>query len=199
MKFGFIVLGVLAAASLLAQYGGPGNPRPHPAMKHPERQAAALDSLKTYLNLSDAQVQQLKDLSEQNRTANQPISSKVRANQQTLHQLMNSSAEPDAAKTGQLVIESKNLMSQLHASRQQLVEKATAILTPDQQQKLAGLPALVQSQRQATPGVMPESWPLLRAAAQLGLVAPPARGEGGPAAMRFRHGPPPAPAPAAQN
>ena len=199
MKWGFIALGVLAAASLLAQYGGPGEMRSHTAMKHPERQAAALDSLKTFLNLSEAQVRQLEDLSEQSRAAMQPISTKVRSNQLALHQLMSSSAEPDAVKAGQLVIESRNLRSQLQASRQQLAEKAAAVLTPDQQQKLATLPAAVQAQRQASPGLMPESWPMLRAAAQLGLIASPRRGEGPPAAMHFRRGATATPPPAAQD
>lgn len=185
MKIGFITLGVLAAASLLAQYNGPGEAQRHTAAMHPERQAAALESLKTFMNLSDAQIQQLKDLSDQNRASTQPLSAQVRANDLALHQLMGSSAEPDAVKAGQLVIASQKLRAQLQASRQQLVEKTTAVLTPDQQQKLATLPSTVQAQRQAARGRMAESWPMLRAAAQLGLIAPPAHGEGGPAAMHF--------------
>lgn len=198
MKIGFITLGVLAAATLLAQYSGTGEARRHAAAKHPERQAAALESLKTFMNLSDAQVQQLKDLSDQNRASTQPISAQVRANELALHQLMSSSAEPDAAKAGQLVIASQKLRTQLQASRQQLAEKTAAVLTPDQQQKLAVLPTTVQAQRQAAQGLMPESWPMLRAAAQLGLIAPPAHGEGGPAAMHFRRGAGATPPPAAE-
>ena len=106
-------------------------------------------------------------------------------------------ATADEAKTGRLVLDSSALRNQLQASRQELAQKATAILTPDQQQKLAALPAMAQTQRQASPQTMPEAWPMLHAASQLGLIAPPARGE----RMGMGAGSRPAPgtAPAAQN
>jgi len=87
-KYAWIVLGVLAAASLLAQYGGPGETRLQPALKLPMRQAAALDSLRASLNLSDEQVQQLQRLSAQNRESMKVISEQVRSNEAALHQLL---------------------------------------------------------------------------------------------------------------
>ena len=175
-KYALVVLGVLATASLLAQYAGPGQRMSH-AARSPQQQAAALESLRTYLGLSDAQVLQLQDLSSQNRVAMKATSDKIRANQATLHTMLSSSAPADEVKTGRLVLESSSLRAQVVASRQQLAQKATAILTPDQQQKLATLTSTLQAQRQATPGAMPETWPMIHAASQLGLIAPPARGE----------------------
>lgn len=174
-KYGWIVLGVLAVASLLAQYGAPAETPLQATMKLPAQQAAALDSLRVFLNLNGAQVQQLQNLGQQSRASMKAISERARSNQAALHQLMNSGAEPDAAKASELVLEAKNLRTQLQNSCQELAAKATAVLTPEQQQRLATLSSTVQAQREASPGLMPESWPMLNAAAQLGLIAPPSR------------------------
>lgn len=171
-KYGWIVLGVLAAASLLAQYGGPGETRLQATMKPPARQPAALDSLRVYLNLSAAQIQQLQSLSEQSRTSMKAISEQARSNQAALHQLLNSGLETDASKSDDLVIEAKNLRTQLQNSCLELAGKETAVLTAEQQQRLATLSFTIEEQREASPGLMPESWPMLNAAAQLGLIAP---------------------------
>lgn len=176
-KYALAALGVLATASLLAQYGGPPPHRAHPMSHNPQQQAAALESLRAYLGLSDAQVLQLQDLSAQRRAAMKATSDKIRTNQATLHEMLSSGAPADEAKTGRLVLETSTLRTQLQASRQELAQQTTAILTPDQQQKLAALPSTAQAQRQASPQTMPEAWPMLRAASQLGLIAPPARGE----------------------
>lgn len=176
-KYALVALGALATVSLLAQYAGPGGRMSHAAARSPQQQAAALESLRTYLGLSDAQVAQLQDLSAQNRAAMKATSDKIRANQATLHTMMNSGAPADEAKTGRLVLESSGLRAQIETSRQQLAQKAAAILAPDQQQKLATLTSTLQSQRQASPSAMPDAWPMIHAASQLGLIAPPARGE----------------------
>lgn len=195
-KYALVALGVLATASLLAQYAGPGQRMSH-AARSPQQQAAALESLRTYLGLSDAQVLQLQDLSTQNRAAMKATSDQIRSNQATLHEVLTSGAPADEAKTGRLVLESSSLRAQIVASRQQLAQKATAILTPDQQQKLTALTGTLQAQRQTTPGAMPESWPMLHAASQLGLIAPPARGERVGMGMGVR--PAPGTTPTAQN
>jgi len=175
-KYALVVLGVLATASLLAQYAGPGQRMSH-AARSPQQQAAALESLRTYLGLSEAQVLELQDLSTQNRAAMKATSDRIRENQATLHTMMNSGAPADEAKTGRLVLESSSLRAQIEASRRELAQKAMAILTPDQQQKLAALTSTLQAQRQSSPSAMPEAWPMIYAASQLGLIAPPARGE----------------------
>lgn len=174
-KYGWLILGFLAVASILTQYGGSGETRLQATMKAPAQQLAALDSLRVYLNLSDAQLQRLQSLSEQSRTSMKSISERARANQAALHQLLNSTAELDAAKAEALVLAAKNLRMKLQNSCQELAGKATAVLTPEQQQRLATLSSTIEDQREAAPGLMPESWPLLNAAAQLGLVAPAAQ------------------------
>jgi Spy/CpxP family protein refolding chaperone len=176
-KYALLALGVLATASLLAQYAGPGPRAAHAMVRSPQQRAAALESLRAYLGLSDAQVMQLQDLSTQSRAAMKATSDRIRTNQATLHEMLASSAPADEAKTGRLVLESTNLRTQLEASRQELAQKSTAMLTPDQQQRLATLSTMVQSQRQASPQAMPEAWPMIRAASELGLIARPARGE----------------------
>ncbi len=192
LKFGFIAIGIVAAVSLLAQYGGTPGRRPQASVRQPTHQAAALQSLKMYLDLSDAQFMQLRDLSAQNRAATQPISAQIRSNQMALHRSMTSGTEPDPAKAGQLVRESQKLRAQLETSRRQLTEKAVAVLTPEQQQKLATLSATIQAQREASPALMPDSWPMLRAAAQLGLIAPPTHDDGAATPADSRRGPAPA-------
>lgn len=176
-KYALVALGALATASLLAQFPGPGPRSGHAMVRSPQQQAAALESLRGYLGLSDAQVSQLQDLSAQSRAAMKATSDKIRSNLATLHEMLNSGPPADEAKTGRLVLESSSLRSQLQASRQELAQKATAILTPDQQQKVAALSSTAQTQRQAAPRTMPQAWPMIRAASQLGLIAPPARGE----------------------
>ena len=176
-KYALIAMGALATVSLLAQYAGPGARTSHAAVRSPQQQAAALESLRTYLGLSEAQVLELQDLSTQNRAAMKGTSDRIRANQATLHTMLNSGAPADEAKTGRLVLESSSLRAQIDASRQELAQKAIALLTPDQQQKLAALTSTLRAQRQSSPSAMPEAWPMIHAASQLGLIAPPARGE----------------------
>jgi Spy/CpxP family protein refolding chaperone len=194
-KYALIALGALATASLLAQYAGPGARTSRAVARSPQRQAAALESLRAYLGLSEAQVLQLQDLSTQNRAAMKATSDKIRSNQATLHAILSSGAPADEAQTGRLVLEWSSLRGQIEASRQELAQEATAILTPDQQQKLAALSSTLQTQRQASPQAMPEAWPMIHAASQLGLIVPPARGE----RLGARFHPDPGAGPAQQN
>lgn len=177
-KYALVALAALATASLLAQYGVPGERTTHATVKSSQQQANALESLRSRLGLSDLQVQQLNDLSRQNRAETQATSERIRSRQTTLHELENSSVQPDENAADRLVAESTSLRAQLQESQQDLAQKATAILTPGQQHKLADLSLTVRAQRQASPQAMPEAWPLIHAAAQLGLIAPSARAEG---------------------
>ena len=188
-KYALAALGVLATASLLAQYAGPPRAGRHAMVRSPQQQAAAQESLRTYLGLSDAQLLQLQDLSAQSRAALKATSDKIRSDQATLHEILTSGAPADEAQTGRLVLESTNLRTQLETSRQELAQKAAAILTPDQQQRLETLSSTAQSQRQASPRAMPEAWPMIHAASQLGLIAPPVRGQRTGMGMGFRSAP----------
>jgi Spy/CpxP family protein refolding chaperone len=103
------------------------------------------------------------------------VSERARSNQAALHRLLNSGAESDTGKAEALVVEGQNLRMQLQNSCQELAGKAAAVLTLEQQQRLATLSFTIEEQREASPGLMPDAWPLLNAAAQLGLVAPAAQ------------------------
>jgi Spy/CpxP family protein refolding chaperone len=178
-KFALIALGALAAVTLLAQYGAPSERTSPAALKpHPGQQAGALESLRAYLSLSDSQVEQLRSLSKQNRAATKATSDKLCSNRITLLALMNSSAESDQAKADRLVVESTGLRKKMRASLQELAEQAEAILTPGQQQKFAALASTVQAQQAASPRTMPAAWPMIFAAAELGLIASPTQGDG---------------------
>ena len=176
-KYALGAVGALATVSLLGQYGGFSS-RPAQAMpRPPQQQAAALQSLRAYLGLSDAQVYQLQQLSNRSLAESKATSDKIRADQAALHEILTSTNQPDNARTGRLVLESTSLRSELEASRQALVEKTTGLLTPDQKQRLATLASTVLNQRRISPAAMPQGWPMIHAASNVGLIAPPGRGE----------------------
>jgi Spy/CpxP family protein refolding chaperone len=176
-KYALIALAALAAVFLLAQLGLPSARAPQAMMKLPQQEGAALESLRSYLCLSVGQARQLQDLSRLNRAETKATSEKIQSHQAVVHEMVNSSAQADEAQFDRLVEELSSLRAQLESSRQELAGKAMAILTPEQQQKLAALLSTVETERQASPEAMPEAWPLIYAASQLGLIAPPAHGE----------------------
>jgi hypothetical protein len=172
---------LLAAASLLAQLGAPPGSqtqsRTRPVrLVRPQKQG--VESLRSFLELDERQLQALNELSQHHKVATQPISARICANQEHLHQAMASGSESDAGQSGRLVAESQRLKAQLDSARHDLVVKATAVLSAEQQSRLAALAAIVEAQRAAAPGLMPEAWPMLRAAAELGLVGPASHAEG---------------------
>ena len=177
-KYVLIALAALAATFMLAQFGMPAAQAPRVTAKLPRQRGAALESFRAYLGLSDMQALQLQDLSRLSRAGTKATSEKIRSHQAMVHEMVNSGVNADGAQFDRLVEELNGLRGQLETSRQELARKAMAILTPDQQRKLAALSSKVHAERQASPQAMPESWPLIYAASQLGLIAPPARGEG---------------------
>ncbi len=165
----------LVAGTLMAQ--GPGGPGPRRAWAgQPGRQAMAAnaDALKDALGLSDAQVQQLRDLRKQEFEAARPAMQQARDKRQALAEAMKSD-NPDPAKIGQMMLEMKQLRQSMGSQRSDLQAKARAILTPDQQTKLQSLQD-VQARV-----------PALRQAMALGLIAPPAGAGPGGAGATFRY------------
>lgn len=164
----------LLAGSLLAQ--GPGGPgfRRNAAGMQPQRlqQAANADALKQYLNLTDAQIQQLKDLRKQHAEAQRPTMEQIRDKRQQLREAVQA-ANPDSAVIGQLTVDIKKLTESMRSSRTDLQTKTAAVLTADQKTKLAAL----QDAQKLMPAV--------GQATALGLLAPPA----GAAMMGPRMGP----------
>ena len=188
------VMVVALAGVLLAQGpGGPGFRRNNMAPRAQRMgMAANADALKQYLNLTDAQVTQLKDLRKQQAESLRPTMEQIRSKRQQLGEAVRAQS-PDSALIGQLTVDIKNLAASLKSARTDLSAKAQAVLTPDQKTKLASLD---------------EARKLMAAAGQataLGLLAPP-EGAGGqgmgmmmgrPGArrmMRGPNGPPPPPA-----
>lgn len=141
----------LIASSALAQ--GPGAWRQRTG-------AANLDALKQYLNLTDAQLDQLRAVRREAAQSARPEARQIQEKARALREEMQS-ANPDQAKVGRLTVELKQLREQLRAGRSDVSEKARAILTPDQQAKLK---ALEEARKLA---------PAMRQATALGLLDPP--------------------------
>jgi protein CpxP len=136
--------------------------------------AASLDALKTYLALTDAQITQLKDLRKNNFDTNvKPVMDQIHTKQQALRALLQTS-NPDSAAVGQLTVEIKALHEQIRSLRANLDKQAAALLTPDQQAKLADL--------QKAAALLPA----IHQAMAVGLIAPPDPPAGGAAGMGMR-------------
>src|SRR5690349_5552791 len=93
---------LLGAAALLAQ----GTPMILPAVQPNYTQ------LKTYLNLSDTQLQTLEDIFKTRMTAQQAIYQQISAKQTQLNQLL-ASGSSDANTIGQLMLDIRSLQKQL--------------------------------------------------------------------------------------
>jgi Spy/CpxP family protein refolding chaperone len=155
------------AASLLAQRPGP---RPEPS----------LDALKTYLNLTDSQVQGLQQIRQQEWQANRTTMQTIRQSQANLDSMLQKGGA-DPAATGKLLADIQALRSSMSKTHESFSAQAANTLTADQKAKLKNL--------QDAMALMP----MIHQASALGLLAPP---QGTESATRFRggprmHGPPP--------
>jgi Spy/CpxP family protein refolding chaperone len=165
-----IMIVMATAAGLFAQRPGPP---PEPS----------IDALKTYLNLTDSQVQGLQQIQQQERQANRSTMQTIRQNQASLDSMMQKGGA-DAAAAGRLLVEIQALQSNMSKTRDSFSAQAANALTADQKTKLKTLQDAVALM------------PAIHQASALGLLAPP-QGAGGPgSATRFRggprmHGPPP--------
>lgn len=152
---------------LLAQGPGPG-PRPG-------GQPPVPDALKTFLELTDAQVQQLVELRRSLPDTVKPFAEQIREKTQALREEMQKT-NPDPAVVGKLMVETKAIREQIRAEREKLNDQAKALLTDAQKAKLAQLEA---AQKLA---------PAIRQAIGFGLIDGPAgagagRGGRGPGMM----------------
>lgn len=166
MKRLTVVLFMLAGTLLAQGPGGPGFRRNGVGPRMQQMQPAGnADALKQYLGLTDAQVQQLRDLRKQQAESQRPAMEQIRDKQQQLREAVRAT-NPDAALIGQLTVDIKKLTESMMANRTDLQAKAQALLTPDQKTKMA---ALEQAQK-----LMPAAGQ----ATALGLLAPPAGAAG---------------------
>lgn len=130
-------------------------------------QPPAPAALKEALGLTDQQVQQLLDLRRQAAEDNRSVAEQIRAKRRELASLMQT-ANPDAAKAGQLLVDIKRLEDQRRTRLEEFRTKALALLTAEQKQKLADLEKALSL------------GPAARQAVGLGLIVPP---QGAPGMM----------------
>jgi protein CpxP len=119
----------LATAGLAADEGrGPGGPG-HGRMGRHGRHGFRGDF--RGLDLTDAQKAQLKSMHEQQREAMKPVMEQQRQLRQQIREALES-ANPDAARIGQLEIQAHRLRQQMKAEHEKMREAFVNILTPEQ-------------------------------------------------------------------
>jgi Spy/CpxP family protein refolding chaperone len=158
-----IMIVMATAASLLAQRPGPHS-------------APSLDALKTYLNLTDSQVQGLQQIQQQERQANQTTMQTIRQNQANLDSMMQKGGA-DAATVGKLMVDIQTLQGSVSKTHDSFSAQAANTLTADQKTKLKTL--------QDAMALMPA----IHQASALGLLTSPQGAAGTGATTLFRRGP----------
>ncbi len=128
-------------------------------------------ALRESLGLSDAQMQQLRDLRREQFQAARPALTQMREKQRALGELMRTE-NPDPGQVGQLMVESKKLRESMKTAGEGYRAKAQAVLTAEQKTKL--------SEIETARG------PAERQARAVGLLAPPVGGMGRMGRQRFR-------------
>ena len=153
MRIHGFILG-LTAAVLLAQ----PTPRPRAGA------APGVAAVKTYLGLSDQQVQQLVELRREEQQLLQPIREQMREKAPALKAALQA-ANPNPTTIGQLTLDLQNLRKQVAALNEAYHAKALALLDSAQKEKLDDL---VAAARNAARGR-----PIVQGATLLNLLAAP--------------------------
>ena len=161
MKRMFLIAAACAALAVAQPPGGRGRGDRTPS----------LDSLKTYLTLTDAQVASLTQLQTQRRTEMQTLMTATRQKHQALQTEMAKSA-PDGATLGRLMLDIKASRTQAETIAARFRTQSAAVLTTQQKTKLAALDEAAKLRDE------------IREAAAAGLLAPPADGAGGRIGLR---------------
>lgn len=142
--------------------------------------APGIDQVKSYLGLTDAQVQSLQQLQQQQREATRATHEEIGTKSRALHEAI-AGGSADAASLGRQLLEIEALRKKIEQSLTTYRAQAAATLTADQKTKLTALDTAAKLQ------------PTIGQAASLGLLAPPARPAGafGPGGFGHRpmHGP----------
>ncbi|MFN7649129.1 MAG: Spy/CpxP family protein refolding chaperone [Acidobacteriota bacterium] len=136
-----------------------------------------VNELKTFLNLTDAQVASIQDANRSAMQATRDLADKLRTNRQNLRSL-SSQANPDSAAVGRLVLEGQTYAKQIAEGRAKARQTALTLLSAEQKTTLTTLVAAMQLQGE------------IRAAQRLNLIAGAPEGpegSGGPG-MRGRMG-----------
>jgi Spy/CpxP family protein refolding chaperone len=132
-----------------------------------------IDQLKTYLSLTDAQVETLRSAQQQQREAMRASFTELRAKQKALR-AQTQSGTSDPAAVGQLMLDMQATRAKMRAARQEVNDQLAASLTPEQKAKL-------QTLKDAA-----KLGPAVREAMRLGLIEPPAASGDGTQQRRMR-------------
>ncbi len=154
----FAVAFVLTAALALAQ--GPGGRFHRMTAGGPGPRVASTDQVKAYLSLTDAQVTQLQQIEQDERTANQSVHQQI-ADKETALQTALGGTSPTAAELGNLLLDIKNLRAQIKQNRDKSQTQAVALLNDAQKPKLQALQDASSLE------------PAIRQATMLNLITPP--------------------------
>jgi Spy/CpxP family protein refolding chaperone len=147
---------ILLTALAVAAWGqmGPGGPPP-------------IEELKTYLGLTDTQIQALQQLRRQEMEALQPVHQQMQEKQRTLREQIQAGST-DAAGLGRLLLEIEALRKSVGEIHKKFHEQAVNSLSADQKTKLNALAEAGKLQ------------PTIGQATALGLLEPPQGPGAGP-------------------
>jgi len=98
----------------------------------------AVDTLKTTLNLSPAQVTSVRQLARERRESFRTIHSQARPKLEQLKSLL-AQSNPDPAAVGRIVVDLKGIHEQAQAKQKDVEKQLSAILNPAQQQTVDNL------------------------------------------------------------
>jgi Spy/CpxP family protein refolding chaperone len=132
--------------------------------------------MKSQLSLTDSQLQSMRSLREQQRQSMQASMEELHTKERSLRDQLKAGST-DAAALGRLMIDIEATRKRAEASRQSVREQVLAALTPDQKAQLKTL----EEARKLGPAI--------REAEMMGLLDPPAPGEGIDGMMMGRPGP----------
>ncbi|MBI1955034.1 MAG: Spy/CpxP family protein refolding chaperone, partial [Acidobacteria bacterium] len=135
--------------------------------QEPPKPPAPGDAVKKILDLTDQQVQQLKDLRQSNGEKVRGLMTQMRDLEKQRRDLLQSS-NPDPAQVGALVLQLRSLQQQVQAAQKSYHDAALGVLTETQKQKVTQIQEALKLVRQAGP------------LAAFGLLEGPGPGAGGP-------------------
>lgn len=173
---------VLAACLLVGFASASAQQPPSPNPQRPSPDAA----VKLILDLSDSQLQQLKDLRESMTQRQLQIATHRRELQQRRRELLQTSP-PNAAALADLLIQEENLRKQIQDQNKAFRGGALNLLTASQKEKIQRIEEALKLARDAAPLAR---FGLLEGPGGPGFVisGPGGPGFGGPGGIRFRPG-----------
>lgn len=132
---------LIAAAALMTAQSTPSTDDTRLMIYPPP--ATYFDQVKQFLGLSDAQVEQLRQILSERQQATQDVYRQMQVKQAELSNLLEHGPQ-DAARIGTLNIEIYNLGKQAGAPDDSYRQRARAVLTPEQRTKLTDLDRILK-------------------------------------------------------